>query len=577
MKTQYFAVIAIAALLFPAFFFSDQNTNVVETRGGLRITKVDQNIIKIQNARNGFTIYKSVENTTLHKREGIPTLTIDMRTLDTAEYNWKYHYLTSFNAGMEDDDFELVAYDFNKDGKDEVVLRNRTYESPHRELGMGIYELGTGQDSTTMRKIYQYPDTLLIGGKTFGDIDQDGTMEFITSRNSSDADTGTVFSQLSSNALPTEKIGEIDSLYKHAGTNIPRLRNLDNDPNFELIYRVEKGSSDDLPQGIYNQICRFNSATHRFNVVFSHKLPIYTQGYAFGDFDLDGKLNFTNGSIDGRFFMYEYQGGNNWSFQLIDTLPTKNAYLTCTTNDLDGNGKPEIWIGGDTYINGIGRTLFTIYETTGDNTYEPVYYIDLIGIFSFYAGNIQVVDMDNDGKDEVFLCIDQHVLIFKYGNGGYYLWYVKENELAAAGQNSVVYSAYAANLDGKGCKEILMIQDIIDPIKGLLVFTSVYKSDIVTDVENKETNMPRQFQLFQNYPNPFNPATGIQYSVASSQKVILKVYDVLGREVTTLVNEKKSPGTYKVSFDGSNLSSGIYFYRLTAGDYTETKKMVLVR
>ncbi|MFZ1517970.1 MAG: YCF48-related protein [Ignavibacteriaceae bacterium] len=88
---------------------------------------------------------------------------------------------------------------------------------------------------------------------------------------------------------------------------------------------------------------------------------------------------------------------------------------------------------------------------------------------------------------------------------------------------------------------------------------------------------PKSFALEQNYPNPFNPTTSIQYAIASSQYVQLKVYDILGNEVSTLVNEVKSAGTYQIIFDASDLSSGTYFYRLQAGSFVETKKMILLR
>ena len=83
--------------------------------------------------------------------------------------------------------------------------------------------------------------------------------------------------------------------------------------------------------------------------------------------------------------------------------------------------------------------------------------------------------------------------------------------------------------------------------------------------------------LYQNYPNPFNPTTKIEYSIPKTSFVTLKVYDILGREVVMLVNEEKSVGNYKAEFNGSNLSSGIYFYKLQAGDYTSVKKMVLLK
>ena len=85
------------------------------------------------------------------------------------------------------------------------------------------------------------------------------------------------------------------------------------------------------------------------------------------------------------------------------------------------------------------------------------------------------------------------------------------------------------------------------------------------------------FSLEQNYPNPFNPVTAIKYTVPKQNLVKLVVYDIIGREVVTLVNEVKQPGNYSVSFDASNLASGVYFYRMAAGDFTDVKKMVLIK
>jgi len=91
------------------------------------------------------------------------------------------------------------------------------------------------------------------------------------------------------------------------------------------------------------------------------------------------------------------------------------------------------------------------------------------------------------------------------------------------------------------------------------------------------SNVPKVFSLSQNYPNPFNPMTKINYSIPNSVKVSLKVYDILGRLVKTLVNEQKDAGTHFVTFDGTGLSSGVYFYRIDAGDFVQSKKMVLVK
>jgi hypothetical protein len=116
---------------------------------------------------------------------------------------------------------------------------------------------------------------------------------------------------------------------------------------------------------------------------------------------------------------------------------------------------------------------------------------------------------------------------------------------------------------------------------------SVWKrlfSDII-DVKNINESIPDKYSLYQNYPNPFNPVTRIKFDIppAPLQRgdkagmSVLKVYDILGKEIETLVNEKLQPGTYEVTFNASQYPSGVYFYRLQVGDYNETKRMLLIK
>jgi hypothetical protein len=97
----------------------------------------------------------------------------------------------------------------------------------------------------------------------------------------------------------------------------------------------------------------------------------------------------------------------------------------------------------------------------------------------------------------------------------------------------------------------------------------------VTDITDK--SQPEAFYLYQNYPNPFNPSTKIGFQISDFGFVTLKVYDVLGNEVASLVDDEKPAGTYEVEFNATGLSSGIYFYKLQAGSFIETKKMVLIK
>ena len=102
-------------------------------------------------------------------------------------------------------------------------------------------------------------------------------------------------------------------------------------------------------------------------------------------------------------------------------------------------------------------------------------------------------------------------------------------------------------------------------------------SELITDV--KQQKFPKEYSLSQNYPNPFNPETTINYQFPTSGFVTLKIYDLLGREVATLVNEYKNAGSYNSQFSIRNyrLSSGVYFYRLQSGSFSETKKLILMK
>ncbi|HCY77070.1 MAG TPA: hypothetical protein DHV28_14200 [Ignavibacteriales bacterium] len=115
-------------------------------------------------------------------------------------------------------------------------------------------------------------------------------------------------------------------------------------------------------------------------------------------------------------------------------------------------------------------------------------------------------------------------------------------------------------------------------------FNANFTNGTISDVDDNDYTLPEKFSLFQNYPNPFNPSTTIRYSIPNvtlsgveGSRVQLRIYDILGNEVATLVNEYKPAGMYNLQFTMNNLASGIYFYRLTAGSFVQTKKMILLK
>ena len=121
------------------------------------------------------------------------------------------------------------------------------------------------------------------------------------------------------------------------------------------------------------------------------------------------------------------------------------------------------------------------------------------------------------------------------------------------------------------------------PMPANAKFNVYLANSSVTAIDDRVQSLPESFELHQNYPNPFNPSTTITYSIpvsstgAGSDNVTLKVYDVSGKEVATLVDEKKAPGVYEVAFNAGGLSSGVYFYRLQAGSYQAMRKMMLIK
>ena len=195
--------------------------------------------------------------------------------------------------------------------------------------------------------------------------------------------------------------------------------------------------------------------------------------------------------------------------------------------------------------------------------------------------------------------------IFHISGSIYYMWYAafpsglasRNVGLAMSSDGGVKWKKYSGNpvlkhssdeWDGSfiACGTVLQIPGADTlvmwyeglPARGPVQYIGRAVSPLLTwGVSEPVGSIPTEFRLFQNYPNPFNPGTIIKFEVPKASPVSLKVYDILGREVSVLVNERKEPGSYEVKFDGSNLASGVYLYRLRAGSFVQTKQLLLCR
>jgi len=114
---------------------------------------------------------------------------------------------------------------------------------------------------------------------------------------------------------------------------------------------------------------------------------------------------------------------------------------------------------------------------------------------------------------------------------------------------------------------------IFDPDRDIVLKAA---NSVLVSVDENE-NIPAEFSLEQNYPNPFNPTTTIKFSLPENEFVTLKVFDVMGNEITVLVNEEKTAGSHSIKFNAVDIASGIYFYQLKAGKHSDTKKLVILK
>jgi hypothetical protein len=148
-----------------------------------------------------------------------------------------------------------------------------------------------------------------------------------------------------------------------------------------------------------------------------------------------------------------------------------------------------------------------------------------------------------------------------------------------SGDTQIVVMNFMITRDGgNNYQNVCALQSLSD--SALYHYYNDFRLCIPIGIQPISTEIPQTFALFQNYPNPFNPTTKIKFDIPlrnGRDRSLLKIYDVLGREIETLINEELNPGTYEIEWNAANYPSGVYFYSLTAGNFTQTKKMVIIK
>jgi hypothetical protein len=279
---------------------------------------------------------------------------------------------------------------------------------------------------------------------------------------------------------------------------------------------------------------------------------------AISDVNGDGIMDLFLGAIYSDDVML-WLGDGNGNFIFKDEVAVGNGPWMVVSGDMNNDGIPDV-----VCANSSGSSFSVVLCDSLGNLSSPTNYA--VGSFPL---SVDLGDVDGD--------LDLDIVTSNFTGGNFTLYendgtgvFINRNDLPS---NQAGSCAVFHDRDNDGDMDMTGIDELQDL---LILFTN----GPVTDV-TEENNIPGEFTLYQNYPNPFNPVTNIGFRISDYGFVSLKVYDVLGSEVATLVNEEKEPGTYKVEFNTSSIklipSSGMYFYTLKVGKYSETKKMILLK
>ncbi|HAP35959.1 MAG TPA: hypothetical protein DCQ28_08480 [Bacteroidetes bacterium] len=485
-----------------------------------------------------------------------PGITISFRNNGTASVP-NFVADNSLVTGIPD--VGLNAYPFFKDmdSDDDLDLMMG------RDLQTMLFYKNTG---TTQIPIWTATPTLVSSLETVRywknpvlcDLDDDGDNDLIYG-----TDDGSMFYYQNTGSVTTPALTRNTAYFQmiriEGGASTTSLADFDNDGDMDLISGEQLGKF----QYFRNDGSSINPDFKKTTATFTSLDAGSYSSPRFVDLDNDGDYDIVSGALDGKIYCYINNSGtftqNTSIFSGIDV----GWQSAPSFADLNNDGHLDLIICGE------DADSIKFYRNTGSN----VFVVDNSFINGVSVPNYCYpcfVDIDSDGEyDLVFGKISGSLIAYENtGTPSFPVWQ-KNDDIFPDVKVPQSSTPSFADLDGDGRKDL-----VIGEYSGNFSF---YKNMLTTSAEKTELWTPACFSLEQNYPNPFNPVTTIRFSIEQTGFASLKIYDAIGKEIVTLINNEMNRGNHSIQWNAAHLPSGLYFYRLQNGSSIQTRKMVLLK
>jgi len=467
--------------------------------------------------------------------------------------------------------------DVNGDGYDDFIISMRT-GNIIRDQGIVKLYLGSANFDLNADIIFHYPGSDSLndfgGGYGIGDVNEDGYDDFILRGGFGDwgFPKGKVFLYYGGETIDTIPVNEFyqpNAVQDGFGQPTEKLGDINQDSYDDFAISSPYNWSDG--RGYVYLFWGGDTISWERSITFtSDTLEDFfgTSVANIGDVNTDSYEDIAIGAPNS-----------------LSSEDTGKVYIYYGGEQMDNN--PDTILISNNTIDDFGRIIKNARDLNGDEVidfciawgpYILIYTFGLNNPISINSGySIDTGgDINKDGYSDLIIGDEWKIKIY-LGSESFDTTY----DLSIDDIDSVGFApniSFAGDINNDGYDDVFAAANFPDPGNPVgKVFIFSYNK--TSDVRDETGNFPYNFQLYQNYPNPFNPITTIKYELPERSLVTLKVFDVLGNELATLISEEKSAGEYKIELDASkyNLSSGIYFYRLQSGSFVNTKKMILLK